>query len=111
LEGADEYLVRVVPWEDGCELHIAPPVIGVTQCHDLAGAEGMVRSWLRLHGRPGAEVATVRLVRDVPASGPAEADEEESLGRFTEANAARLFSDLDEMDGGWHRTDDEPEKS
>jgi DNA-directed RNA polymerase specialized sigma24 family protein len=57
------YTVRAKHWERGWELHIDGA--GVTQSRTLAGAEAMVRDYLRLDGHPDWRDAPVTVVPDL----------------------------------------------
>lgn len=57
------YTVRARHWERGWELHVDG--VGVTQSRTLAGAEAMVRDYLRLDGHADAERADVRILPEL----------------------------------------------
>ena len=57
------YTVRAQHWERGWELHIDG--VGVTQSRTLAGAEAMVRDYLRLDGHADWRDTDVTVVPDL----------------------------------------------
>lgn len=58
-----KYTVRARHWERGWELHVNG--VGVTQSRTLAGAETMVRDYLRLDGHADWPTARVTILPDL----------------------------------------------